>query len=293
MPRQPRLDAPDTLHHVMVRGIERTTLFRDDGDRADFLARLAALAEAGALTVYPSLRALARSRWTGHSALLGTVPRPWQDTRTILAQFGPTLPRGRKAYRAFIAAGGAQGRRPEFQGGGLLRSHGGWAGLGALRRAHQPALGDVRVLGGSAFVARCQRAGAPPAGFPQRRIPLARLVAQVCRQVGWPPPPSRGVGAPPGTSPPGPGLPISGPRSSAIRAVPWPACSACAPPRSTRRPAGGPLRAPPGSGSSAEHARRRKRQRRLSCSVPITGRRSGSGGAPGAGAARSASDSHG
>ncbi|MEI8190001.1 MAG: transposase, partial [candidate division NC10 bacterium] len=51
MPRQPRLDAPDTLHHVMVRGIERTTIFRDDTDRADFLARLASLAESGALTV--------------------------------------------------------------------------------------------------------------------------------------------------------------------------------------------------------------------------------------------------
>jgi len=35
----------------MVRGIERTTLFRDDGDRTDFLARLASLVEAGALTV--------------------------------------------------------------------------------------------------------------------------------------------------------------------------------------------------------------------------------------------------
>ena len=29
MPRQPRLDAPETLHHVMVRGIERRALFRD------------------------------------------------------------------------------------------------------------------------------------------------------------------------------------------------------------------------------------------------------------------------
>ena len=37
MPRQARLDAPGTLHHVMVRGIERTTLFRDDRDRADFV----------------------------------------------------------------------------------------------------------------------------------------------------------------------------------------------------------------------------------------------------------------
>lgn len=42
MPRQARLKAPGTLHHVMVRGIERTTLFRDDRDRADFVRRLAA-----------------------------------------------------------------------------------------------------------------------------------------------------------------------------------------------------------------------------------------------------------
>ena len=52
MPRQARLDAPDTLHHVMVRGIERTTIFRDDPDRTEFLGRLAALAEQGALTIY-------------------------------------------------------------------------------------------------------------------------------------------------------------------------------------------------------------------------------------------------
>jgi hypothetical protein len=36
MPRQAGLDAPNTLHQVMVRGIERTTVFRHDADRADF-----------------------------------------------------------------------------------------------------------------------------------------------------------------------------------------------------------------------------------------------------------------
>jgi REP element-mobilizing transposase RayT len=36
----------------MVRGLERRNLFRDDSDRADFVARLAALAEGGALSVY-------------------------------------------------------------------------------------------------------------------------------------------------------------------------------------------------------------------------------------------------
>ena len=40
MPRKARLDAPDALHHIIVRGIERRTIFRDDSDRDDFLKRL-------------------------------------------------------------------------------------------------------------------------------------------------------------------------------------------------------------------------------------------------------------
>ena len=52
MLRQPRLDAPETLHHGMVRGLERRVIFRDDTDRANFVARRASLAESGALAVY-------------------------------------------------------------------------------------------------------------------------------------------------------------------------------------------------------------------------------------------------
>jgi hypothetical protein len=37
MPRQARLDAPGTLHHVMIRGIERSLIFKDDQDRQDFI----------------------------------------------------------------------------------------------------------------------------------------------------------------------------------------------------------------------------------------------------------------
>ena len=37
MPRKARLDAPGALHHIMIRGIERRKIFRDDGDREDFL----------------------------------------------------------------------------------------------------------------------------------------------------------------------------------------------------------------------------------------------------------------
>ena len=52
MPRQPRLDAPGTLHHVIVRGIEGSKIFRNHGDREDFMSRLGKLCEAKSLSVY-------------------------------------------------------------------------------------------------------------------------------------------------------------------------------------------------------------------------------------------------
>lgn len=52
MPRGPRLDAADALHHVIARGIDRCAIFPDDADRADFLDRLGDLATAGRLSVY-------------------------------------------------------------------------------------------------------------------------------------------------------------------------------------------------------------------------------------------------
>ncbi|MEA3385292.1 MAG: transposase [Thermodesulfobacteriota bacterium] len=45
MPRQPRLDAPGLLQHVMARGIERREIFKDDQDRQSFLERLAVILE--------------------------------------------------------------------------------------------------------------------------------------------------------------------------------------------------------------------------------------------------------
>jgi REP element-mobilizing transposase RayT len=246
----------------MVRGIERTTVFRDDADRADFVSRVATLADRGALAVYawallpnhahllvrtgkrplprsmrslltgyagafnrrhtrvghlvqnryksivveeepyllelvrylhlnplrakvvPDLPTLDRFPWTGHSALLGRVPRSWQATGAILAQFGPTLPRARRAYRVFVADGIPQGRRPDLQGGGLLRSVGGWVGLTALRQGRAAYMGDARVLGSSDFVEQVQREGAPSLQPPSPAWSLETLCARVCAQVG-------------------------------------------------------------------------------------------------------------
>ncbi|HTX54573.1 MAG TPA: transposase, partial [Candidatus Baltobacteraceae bacterium] len=264
MPRQARLDAPDTLHHVMVRGIERTAIFRDDADRSDFIARLAALAEAGVWVVYawallpnhahllvrtgtrplprsmrslltgyagafnrrhkrvghlfqnryksivveeepyllelvrylhlnplranvvPSPHALDRFPWTGHSALCGTVPRPWQDTQTILTQFGPTPARARRAYRAFLAAGLSQGQRRELQGGGLVRSLGGWQAVTAARRTGAPVQADARVLGSGEFVATVVREAPIPRGVggAASRVSLETLTTRLAARLG-------------------------------------------------------------------------------------------------------------
>lgn len=263
MPRGPRLDAPDVLHHVMARGLERRAIFRDDRDRRDFVDRLGRLGGAGAFTVYawallpnhvhllvrtgrrplaramrslltgyagafnrrhhraghlfqnryksvvveeeayflelvrylhlnpvraglvPNLAGLARYRWTGHAVLLGKRPAPWQATGAVLARFPGRRGRARARYRAFVGEGVAQGRRKDLQGGGLLRSAGGWAGVRELRRGREAYVGDERVLGQSAFVeqirAEAEAALATQARY--RRITLDAVLQRVCASI--------------------------------------------------------------------------------------------------------------
>ena len=43
MPRQPRIDIPGLLQHVIFRGVARCDIFLDDEDREDFVRRLSLL----------------------------------------------------------------------------------------------------------------------------------------------------------------------------------------------------------------------------------------------------------
>jgi putative transposase len=52
MPRGARLDAPGTLHHVIIRGIERGAIFTDDEDRKEFLRRMGTLAKGSGTAIY-------------------------------------------------------------------------------------------------------------------------------------------------------------------------------------------------------------------------------------------------
>ena len=71
MPRTARLDAPGGLHHLMIRGIERSTIFQDDRDRDHFLDRL------GSLLVESATPCFAWALLPNHAHLLvrtGSVP---------------------------------------------------------------------------------------------------------------------------------------------------------------------------------------------------------------------------
>ena len=70
-------------HHVMVRGIERRAIFRDDRDRADFVRRVTALTQADAWSV------LAWALLPKHAHLLvRTAKRPLAATmRTVLTGY--------------------------------------------------------------------------------------------------------------------------------------------------------------------------------------------------------------
>ena len=52
MPRRARLDAPGTLHHIIVRGIERRQIVDDDRDRRDFVSRMGTVAVESASSIY-------------------------------------------------------------------------------------------------------------------------------------------------------------------------------------------------------------------------------------------------
>jgi putative transposase len=79
MPRGPRLDSAGVLHHVIGRGIERRTIFRDDTDRDDFVARLSTLVLKTATPLYAwalipnHFHLLVRSGAAPISTLMGTL----------------------------------------------------------------------------------------------------------------------------------------------------------------------------------------------------------------------------
>jgi hypothetical protein len=78
MPRQARLDAPGTLHHVIIRGIERKEIVKDDHDSQNFVYRMGTIAlETGTLiyawTLMTNSFKSVKSKYSGYSCKAGPL----------------------------------------------------------------------------------------------------------------------------------------------------------------------------------------------------------------------------
>ena len=81
-------------------------------------------------------------------------PLAEKTVEDVLLHFGKTLKEARGRYRQFVKNGIEQGKRPELQGGGLIRSSGGdKAALLGLKKEEREK-GDARILGSGDFVAQ-------------------------------------------------------------------------------------------------------------------------------------------
>jgi hypothetical protein len=131
-----------------------------------------------------NLAGLNKYSWAGHSAVLGSVNRDWQDSETILAYFGSDRKKAREQYESFVSDGIAMGRRPELVGGGLIRSLGDWSQVISQRRKGEAYSFDARLLGGSDFVDRIlsevEEREKETLRLSARKIDLADLLAKIC-----------------------------------------------------------------------------------------------------------------
>ncbi len=115
--------------------------------------------------IVPSVKALDRYPWMGHSTVLGQVDRPWQSVNELLGSLAAKRSTARRRYRAFVADGVRRGRRADLTGGGLRRSAGGWDAVAALRRGREGWAFDERILGTGPFVEQVLQQATPPPGM--------------------------------------------------------------------------------------------------------------------------------
>lgn len=145
------------------------------------------------------LKELDNYLWTGHSALVGKrknllipdVPLinagenngnslAEKTVEDVLRYFGDSLKVARRRYRQFIKNGVNQGKRPDFQGGGLVRSAGGDKKGLLGRKEEDRELSDQRILGSGHFVAEVLRAANE---FEEKRIKKSIPIDQLADKI--------------------------------------------------------------------------------------------------------------
>jgi len=155
-----------------------------------------------------NLKELDKYPWTGHSALLGRSKNPLipkrknepnkpDEPETTLAEktvedvlhhFGETVKVARRKYREFIEKGIDQGTRPDLQGGGLVRSAGGYRSSLHSQDKEDREPSDARILGSGEFVSatlQTSEKNLVKKYLPKR--PMEELIELVAARTGIPP----------------------------------------------------------------------------------------------------------
>jgi len=124
-------------------------------------------------------------RWTGHAALVGTVPPPpWQNVATVLEQFDSDPERARWMYRRFLSDGLAE-PSSDHNGDGFVRNASQWQWVPSLKRGREAWAFAERILGTAAFTEALNTTLAPVSPSPPRStsedvdVDVTRLVADV------------------------------------------------------------------------------------------------------------------
>lgn len=142
---------------------------------------------------------LDRYPWSGHAVILGKgknplaalapLPEPPEPLAQktigdVLLLFGDKQEQARSRYRQFVKDGIAMGRRPEFQGGGLVRSAGNDP-TGLLgRKAEERELADARILGSGDFVSdTLKTSGEASVKGRRQKMPIAELIERVASRM--------------------------------------------------------------------------------------------------------------
>jgi putative transposase len=109
------------------------------------------------------------------------------DTATVWAQFGDTKRKAIEGYRQFMLEGSDQGHDPQFSGGGLVRSLGGWSNVLSMRRIDQQEKADERILGSGDFVnhvmQEAEKKFLRQIKFNSSGLTLTKIIEQECKRL--------------------------------------------------------------------------------------------------------------
>ena len=103
----------------------------------------------------------------------------------VLLHFGKKLRESRRRYRQFVKNGIYQGKRPELQGGGLVRSAGGNKRGLLGRKREEREKGDARILGSGVFITEMLKtAGKSFETRSVEKLSLDEVIEVVAKHIG-------------------------------------------------------------------------------------------------------------